>query len=193
MHLFLGNVAGFLSLSSYLEKDGVSGKAWIPFIPQFSPPPPTPLLPCSFPPIPPPLRSRYCRDKGEETPLVLPGVVSFLLLLCNIFSPCCKPLRKVERPTGNATLRRKIRNIYSQKWNCVYLCIFPRWVCIYCICRSIMEIYIIRSQIHERRNWERSRTVSFLGIFVSNFWYSACRLRIYLKLLRNVFFFVRSS
>ncbi len=28
--------------------------------------------------------------------------------------------------------------------------------------------YINRSQIHELRNWERGRAVSFLGIFVSN-------------------------
>ncbi len=27
-------------------------------------------------------------------------------------------------------------------------------------------------QMHECRNWERGRTVSFLGIFVSNFGYS---------------------
>jgi hypothetical protein len=32
--------------------------------------------------------------------------------------------------------------------------------------------YIHRSQIHECRNWERGRAVSFLGIFVSNFQYS---------------------
>ncbi len=36
----------------------------------------------------------------------------------------------------------------------------------------IMEIYKNRSQTHECRNWERGRTVSFLGIFVSNFRYS---------------------
>ncbi len=34
--------------------------------------------------------------------------------------------------------------------------------------------YINRSQIHECRNWERGHAVSFLGIFVSNFRYSAC-------------------
>jgi hypothetical protein len=32
--------------------------------------------------------------------------------------------------------------------------------------------YINRSQILESRNWERGRTISFLGIFVSNFRYS---------------------
>ena len=32
---------------------------------------------------------------------------------------------------------------------------------------------INRSQIQECRNWERGRTVSFLGMFVSNFRYSA--------------------
>jgi hypothetical protein len=30
-------------------------------------------------------------------------------------------------------------------------------------------VYINRSQIHEYRNWERGRAVSFLGIIVSNF------------------------
>ncbi len=35
--------------------------------------------------------------------------------------------------------------------------------------------YINRSQIHERGNCEQSRTVSFLGIYVSNFRYSAWR------------------
>jgi hypothetical protein len=38
--------------------------------------------------------------------------------------------------------------------------------------------YINRSQIHECRNWERGRVVSFLGIFVSNFRYSVCAVRI---------------
>ncbi len=33
--------------------------------------------------------------------------------------------------------------------------------------------FINRSQIHEYRNWERGRAVSFLGIFVSNFRYNA--------------------
>ncbi len=33
--------------------------------------------------------------------------------------------------------------------------------------------YINRSQIHEGRNWERGRTVSFLGIHKSDFQYSA--------------------
>jgi hypothetical protein len=33
--------------------------------------------------------------------------------------------------------------------------------------------YVNRPQIHECRNWERGRAVSFMGIFVSNFWYSA--------------------
>ncbi len=31
---------------------------------------------------------------------------------------------------------------------------------------------IYRSQKHECRNWERGNAVSFLGIFVSNFWYN---------------------
>jgi hypothetical protein len=33
--------------------------------------------------------------------------------------------------------------------------------------------YINRSQIQECRNWKQGSAVSFLGIFVSNFWYSA--------------------
>jgi hypothetical protein len=33
-------------------------------------------------------------------------------------------------------------------------------------------MYLYRSQLHECRNWERGRAVSFLGIFVSNFRYS---------------------
>jgi hypothetical protein len=34
-------------------------------------------------------------------------------------------------------------------------------------------IYIYRSQIHDCRNWDRGRAVSFLGIFFCNFRYSA--------------------
>ncbi len=34
------------------------------------------------------------------------------------------------------------------------------------------NIYVNRSQLHECRSWERGRSVSFLGIFVSNFPYS---------------------
>ncbi len=37
---------------------------------------------------------------------------------------------------------------------------------------SCLQDYINRSQKHECRNWERGRTVSFPGIFVSNFRYS---------------------
>ncbi len=33
--------------------------------------------------------------------------------------------------------------------------------------------YINRSQILESKNWEQGRTVSFLGIFFADFWYSA--------------------
>jgi hypothetical protein len=42
--------------------------------------------------------------------------------------------------------------------------------------------YINRSQVHECRNWERGRTVSFLRIYVSNFRYSvhlSTRLQIF--------------
>ncbi len=37
--------------------------------------------------------------------------------------------------------------------------------------------YINFSQIHECGIWERGRTVSFLGIFVSNFRYSVFRVK----------------
>jgi hypothetical protein len=39
--------------------------------------------------------------------------------------------------------------------------------------RPIVGIYNC-SQMHECRNWEQGRTVSFLGIYVSNFRYSVC-------------------
>jgi len=42
---------------------------------------------------------------------------------------------------------------------------------LYCICGPIVGIN--SSQIHECRDWERGRAVSFLEIFVSNFRYSA--------------------
>ncbi len=45
--------------------------------------------------------------------------------------------------------------------------ILPYWVC-----GLIIGLYN-RSQIHEYGNWERVRAVSFLGIFVLNFRYSA--------------------
>jgi hypothetical protein len=37
---------------------------------------------------------------------------------------------------------------------------------------SIVGIYKPLT-VHACRNWERGRAVSFLGVFVSNFWYSA--------------------
>ncbi len=33
--------------------------------------------------------------------------------------------------------------------------------------------YINRSQTHERRNWERGQTISFLEIYKPDFWYNA--------------------
>ncbi len=38
---------------------------------------------------------------------------------------------------------------------------------------GLIEGIYYRSQIHECRNWEQSLAVSFLEIFVSNFWCSA--------------------
>jgi hypothetical protein len=46
-------------------------------------------------------------------------------------------------------------------------------ILLYCVCGPIVETYKSLSQIHECINWERGRAVSFLGIFVSNFRYSA--------------------
>ncbi len=50
--------------------------------------------------------------------------------------------------------------------------VFSGSVCLFCL--TILAIYINCSQIHECRNRERDRTVSFLGIYKSNFRYSAC-------------------
>jgi hypothetical protein len=45
---------------------------------------------------------------------------------------------------------------------------------LYCVCRPIVGIlYLTCSQVDECKSWERDRAVSFLGIFVSNFMYSA--------------------
>jgi hypothetical protein len=45
----------------------------------------------------------------------------------------------------------------------------PR-ILLYCICWPIVGIYTVNFlQIHECRNWERGRTVSYLGIFVLEF------------------------
>jgi hypothetical protein len=85
----------------------------------------------------------------------------------------------------------KIRKKYSQKWICaasflnsifMYLCsinIFPRSVHLFfCIAFADWSWdYINHSQIHEPGNWERGRAISFLGIFVSNFRYSAFAVR----------------
>jgi hypothetical protein len=56
---------------------------------------------------------------------------------------------------------------------------FPPSVHVFCcsiIGGLIVGIYK-RSQIHEFRNWERGRAVSFLGIFVSNFRFSVFAVR----------------
>ncbi len=57
----------------------------------------------------------------------------------------------------------------------IYIHMFPRSVRLFC---SIAFAdwswqYINFSQIHECRSWERGRAVSFLGLFVANFRYSA--------------------
>ena len=80
---------------------------------------------------------------------------------------------------------KKIQFMYSQKWNCaasfpistfLYLWaiyILPRSVHLFsCKQNKRSWEYINRSPKHECRNWERGRAVSFLGIFVLNFWYS---------------------
>jgi hypothetical protein len=69
---------------------------------------------------------------------------------------------------------------------CIHVCvsdlyIFPRSVCLFC-CIAFADRsweYINRSQTVECRNWETGRPVSFLGIFVSNFRYSAFAVHIY--------------
>ncbi len=48
----------------------------------------------------------------------------------------------------------------------------PTFICYIAFADRSWE-YINRSQIHECRNWEQGRAVSFLGIFVSNFRHSA--------------------
>jgi hypothetical protein len=85
----------------------------------------------------------------------------------------------------------KIRNKYSQKWNCaasfptsafMYLWaiyIFPQWVRLLCWLAFADRSweYTNHSQIHECRNWEPGCAVSYLGILVSNFRYSAFAVR----------------
>ncbi len=65
-------------------------------------------------------------------------------------------------PCNNFILHCKEDSIYVfQKWNCTAT--FP--------ISTFMYLWAI-SQKHECGNWERGHEVSFLGIFVSNFWYS---------------------
>jgi hypothetical protein len=54
--------------------------------------------------------------------------------------------------------------VYSHDWSAILL---------YCVCGPIMGIYkSLTDTIHECRNWEQGRAVSFLGIFVLRFQYS---------------------
>ncbi len=75
----------------------------------------------------------------------------------------------------------KMRNKYLQKWNCAPRSQFLQS----CFCERFIHsqdliafaarswTYINWSQTQECRNWKRGRAVSFIGIFVSNFRYSA--------------------
>jgi hypothetical protein len=45
----------------------------------------------------------------------------------------------------------------------------------------VVGIYKSLTVLHECRNWERGRAVSFMGIFWGDFWYSVCGYLGYLK------------
>jgi hypothetical protein len=64
------------------------------------------------------------------------------------------------------------RNETAQPRSQFPLSFIPRSVHLFCcskIGEPIVEIYKIRSEIHEYRKWERDHAVSFLKIFVLNF------------------------
>jgi hypothetical protein len=94
-------------------------------------------------------------------------------------------LSMVVEELVSSALYQQFETKCSQKWNCaasfpistsMYLWannIFPQSVRL-CCCIAFADRaweYINRWEIHECGNWERA--VSFLGIFVSNLWYSA--------------------
>ncbi len=120
----------------------------------------------------------------------------------NLFSrPCfklvswdslCSEIRFVNRCGNSLHLwlytAKKNRFMYSQKRKAASVPIYPHW----CFCEQFIyshvgppiflqqnrqtdrgNIWINRSQKHEWRNWDRGRAVSYLGIFVSNFRYTA--------------------
>ncbi len=102
----------------------------------------------------------------------------------------------------------EIQNKYTQKWNCATSSQFlPSCVCVRFICtyirifpRSVRLFWSIafadRSceyiKVREYRIWDRGRAVSLMGIFVSNFRYSAFEVQVSIHFTHNeihIFFF----